>query len=152
MMKENGLPSANEMHQASIKEIREIINPDAILYLNLEDYGTKRVLLTSETRVTVSGKLVSVKTGHVLWEGRATGDNSSSSKSGGLAGMLINSVVNQAVNSSLYYAHDIASITKGLIFLISCGAAEPCRSVPKSGNTIANDLSIACLFCASHTR
>lgn len=107
MMKENGLPSANEMHQASLKKIREIINPDTVLYLTLEQYGTTFVLLSSETTVTVSGKLVSTRSGEVIWEGRSTASQPSSSGGGGLAGMLINAVVSQAVNSTTDYAHKI---------------------------------------------
>jgi hypothetical protein len=108
MMKENGLPSANEMHQASLKKIREIINPDAVLYLTLEQYGTKFVLIDSQTTVTVSGKLVSAKSGEVIWEGRATSVQSSSSGGGGLAEMLVKAVVHQAVNSSTDYARKVS--------------------------------------------
>ncbi len=108
MMKENGLPTSNEMHQISLKKIREIINPDAVLYLNLEQYGTKFVLVDSQTTVTVSGKLLSAKSGEVLWEGRATGVRSSSSGSGGLTSMLVNAMINQAVRSSTDYAHEVS--------------------------------------------
>lgn len=117
MMKENGLPSANEMHQASLKKIREIINPDTVLYLDLEQYGTKYVLINSQTTVTVSGKLVSAKSGDVLWEGRATAVQSgSSSGSGGLLGALVSAVVTQAVNSSTDYAHEVSSLANNQLF------------------------------------
>jgi hypothetical protein len=80
MMKENGLPSANEMHQASVKKIREIINPDAILYLTLETYGTSYVIVDSQTTVTVSGKMISTVTGDVIWEGRASANDTGGSR------------------------------------------------------------------------
>lgn len=117
MMKENGLPSANEMHQASLKKIREIINPDTVLYLNLEQYGTKFVLLSSQTTVTVSGKLISAKSGEVLWEGRATATESSSSGGGGLADILVNAVVSQVVNSSTDRAHEVSERASHVLFL-----------------------------------
>lgn len=116
MMKENGLPSANEMHQASLKKIREIISPDAVLYLNLEQYGTKFVLLSSQTTVTVSGKLISAKSGEVLWEGRATATESSSSGGGGLADMLVNAVVSQVVSSSTDHAHEVSEQASHVLF------------------------------------
>lgn len=116
MMKENGLPSANEMHQASLKKIREIINPDAVLYLNLEQYGTKFVLLSSQTTVTVSGKLISAGSGEVLWEGRATATESSSSGGGGLADMLVNAVVSQVVSSSSDHAHEVSEQASHVLF------------------------------------
>ncbi len=108
MMKENGMPSANEMHQASVKKIREIINPDAILYLTLERYGTSYVVVDSQTTVTVSGKMISTVTGEVIWEGRASANDGSGSSGGGVAGILISAMIKQAVNSSFDQAHNIA--------------------------------------------
>lgn len=116
MMKENGLPSANEMHQASVKKIREILNPDAILYLTLERYGTSYVIVDSQTTVTVSGKLISAVTGDVIWEGRATADDGSTNGDGGVAGILIGAVIKQAVNSSTDQAHNIAPQANNILF------------------------------------
>lgn len=118
MMKENGLPSADEMHQVSLKKIKEIINPDAVLYLNLEQYGTKFVLLNSQTIVTVSGRLVSTATGETLWEGRAEQYGSSSSNSNNsLIGMVVSAAVKQAVDSSTDYAHDVSRTANQVLFM-----------------------------------
>lgn len=116
MMKENGLPSANEMHQVSLKKISEIINPDAVLYLTLERYGTSFVVIDSQTQVVVSGRLIDAKTGTLLWEGSAAANDSSSSSGGGLTGMLISAVVKQAINSSVDAAHDVAPIANNQLF------------------------------------
>jgi hypothetical protein len=117
MMKENGLPSANEMHQASIKKIREIMSPDAILYLTLEKYGTTFVVVDSQTTVTVSGKLISAITGDVLWEGKASATpGSSSGNSGGLAGLLVAAVIKQAVSSSTDEAHKVSAQANQMLF------------------------------------
>lgn len=116
MMKENGMPSANEMHQASVKKIREIINPDAVLYLTLESYGTSFVIVDSQTTVTVSGKLISALTGEIIWEGRASADDGSDNSGGGVAGMLIGAVIKQAVNSSTDQAHNIAPQANQTLF------------------------------------
>ncbi len=116
MMKENGLPSANEMHQASVKKIREIINPDAILYLTLETYGTSYVIVDSQTTVTVSGKMISTVTGDVIWEGRASANDGAQSGDGGIAGILIGAMIKQAVNSSVDNAHNIAPQANNMLF------------------------------------
>jgi hypothetical protein len=116
MMKENGMPSANEMHQASVKKLREIISPDAILYLTLEKYGTSYIIVDSKTTVTVSGKLISAVTGEVLWEGQASADDASQSNSGGIAGALIGAVLKQVVNSATDRARDIAPIANRELF------------------------------------
>ena len=116
MMKENGMPSANEMHQASVKKLREIISPDAILYLTLEKYGTSYVIVDSSTTVTVSAKLISAITGEVIWEGRASAQDGGNSNGGGVAGVLIGAVIKQAVNSSMDQAHNLAPQANQTLF------------------------------------
>lgn len=117
MMKDNGLPSANEMHEVSLKKIKEILNPDAVLYLNLEQYGSKFVVIESQTTVAASGKLVSTASGEVLWTGQIVKTVSSSNSGGGLAGMLIGAVVSQAVNSTVDHAHDVSIIASQELFM-----------------------------------
>lgn len=117
MMKENGLPSANEMHEVSLKKIKEIINPDAVLYITLEQYGTKFVLVQSQTTVVATGRLVSASSGAVLWEGQVAKVISSSDGGGSIAGMLVGAMVNQAVNSSIDYAHDVSVVASQELFM-----------------------------------
>jgi hypothetical protein len=109
MMKDNGLPSANEMHEVSMKKIKEIINPDAVLYITLQQYGTQFVLFDSQTTVVASGRLVSTS-GVELWQGEVTKTTSSSNNNQGLAGMIVGAMVNQAVNSTFDYAHDLSVV------------------------------------------
>lgn len=116
MMKENGLPSANEMHEVSLKKIKEILNPDAVLYITLEQYGTKFIVIQSQTTVVATGKLVSTSSGQVLWERRVIKTVASSDSGGGLAGMLVGAIVSQAVNSSVDYAHDVSVIASHELF------------------------------------
>jgi hypothetical protein len=117
MMKENGLPSANEMHEVSLKKIKEIINPDAVLYITLEQYGSKFVVVQSQTSVVATGQLVSTATGQVLWQGRVAKVVASSDSGGGLTGMLVNAVVSQAVNSSFDNAHSVSVMASQELFM-----------------------------------
>ncbi len=117
MMKDNGLPSANEMHEVALKKIKEILNPDAVLYINLEQYGSKFVIVESQTTVAATGKLVSTATGEVLWQGEVVKSVSSSNNGGGLAGMLIGAVVSQAVNSTVDHAHEVSIIASHELFM-----------------------------------
>ena len=116
MMKDNGLPSANEMHEASVKKIKEILNPDAVLYLTLEQYGSKYYVIDSQTTVVASGSLVSTASGEVIWQGKIYKVVSSSDGGGGLAGMLVSALINQAVNSSVDYAHDVSKLASQELF------------------------------------
>lgn len=116
LMKDNGLPSADEMHQVSLKKIKEIINPDAVLYITLEQYGSKFVIVESQTVVTAAGRLVSTINGDVLWEGKIEKVVSSGNSGGGL-GMLIGAVVSQAVNSSTDNAHEVSIVASQELFM-----------------------------------
>lgn len=111
-MKDNGLPSADEMHQVSLKKLDEVFGPDAVLYVQITDYGTDFKLLDSVTKVKFTAKLVHTKTGTLLWNGNAVMSQTASQRSGnnnaGLLGMIVNAAVAQAVDTSVDYAHQLA--------------------------------------------
>ncbi len=134
MLKENGLPTPGEMHQASLKKISEILAPDAVLYLNVTGYGTRFSVITSNTRVTIVGRLVHAKTGTLLWEGRATANESSSAQqSDGVLGMIVNAAVAQAVNSATDRAHDICRYVSHQLFLTpDHGLLDGPYAIPKN--------------------
>ena len=72
LFRENGLPTAGEIHQAPLDKIREIIGADAVLYITVEVYGTKYYIINSETVVRARAKLVDTEHGyHALGERRS---------------------------------------------------------------------------------
>jgi len=107
--KENGMPTAGEMHQAPLDKIRDIIGADAVLYITLKQYGTKYQLINSATLVTADAKLVDVRTGTLLWQGTvAAQDNTGGS--GNILADLVAAAVGQAINKSTDHAHDVCRI------------------------------------------
>lgn len=106
VMKENGLPTAGEMHQVSLQKIHEIIGADAVLYVVIKQYGSKYQVISSTTIVTAEAKLVDVPTGTLLWAGQ--GNIAQSSSSGNLLVDLIATPINQAINNSTDQAHGIS--------------------------------------------
>jgi hypothetical protein len=108
-MKENGLPTAGEMHLIPLNKIHEIIGADSVLYMDVEEYGTKYVILNSVTIVRLSARLVDVKTGNLLWDGHVDVQVNSNSGGGGIIGALVSSAVNQVVASSTDQAHSVAA-------------------------------------------
>jgi hypothetical protein len=105
--KENGMPTAGEMHQAPMRKIREIFGADAVLYITLKEYGSKYHVLNSATMVVAHGKLVDAATEIVLWEGTVAAKENSPS-SGNILADLLSAPLMQAVNQSLDHAHDVA--------------------------------------------
>jgi hypothetical protein len=108
--RQNGLNSPVEIHDVSPQKLREIFGADAAVYIKVTQYGTGYRVIASETRVTAQARIVDLRTGQLLWQGGATASSSESrgSSQGGLAGLLVNALVTQIVettsDSSFKYA------------------------------------------------
>lgn len=107
-LKENGMPTPGEMNQIPLNKIDEVIGADAVLYLVVNQYGTKYSIIDSSSIVRMHARLVDVQTGNLLWSGAIEFRDSSSSGSNDLIGMLISAAVNQVVSHSTDEAHKVA--------------------------------------------
>ena len=114
--RENGMPTPGEMNLVPLRKIDEIIGADAVLYLVVNQYGTKYAILDSSTVVRMSARLVDVKTGGLLWQGHVNLVQSSSSGSQGLVGMLVSAAINQVVSHSTDEAHKLAFTASSNLF------------------------------------
>ena len=115
-LKENGLPTAGEMNQVAPAKLHEIVGADAVLYLDLLQYGTKYAVLASTTVVSARAKLVDTQTGQTLWEGTATVQQNPNNNSGGLLGALVGAALNQIINSKTDLSHQVAAMTSNQLF------------------------------------
>ncbi|WP_438863876.1 DUF799 domain-containing protein [Neptunicella sp.] len=111
--KNNGLTIANDVHAVPIDKLHNIFGADAALYLTIDDYGTSYVIISSETRVTVSASLIDLRNGLVLWQDTATASSAETQNSngGGLIGALVEAAVSQIVDTVTDRGFDIAAIT-----------------------------------------
>jgi hypothetical protein len=109
-MKENGLPTPNEMSAVPLEKIRKVFGADAVLYVHIEDWGQKYTVLASTTIVKARAKLVDVRTGAVLWEGTAQAAQGSGDGGGGLVGQMIAAVVDQVLQSTTDRAHVLSGM------------------------------------------
>ena len=74
-------------------------------------YGVSYKVIASEAVVTAQARLVDLRTGAELWQGRASASSEEGkSNSGGLAGMLIAALVNQVINSVTDASHPVAGV------------------------------------------
>jgi hypothetical protein len=115
LMRENGLPTAGEMHEVSLDRLREVTGADSVLYLVLHQYGSQYRLLSSDTTVRVSARLVDTATGTLLWNGTGLGRKGSSGGSGLLENILAAAIM-QAVNSKADPAHQVSQIANQQLF------------------------------------
>jgi len=100
--RQNGLNSPAEIHDVSPRKLREIFGADAAVYIKVTQYGTSYRVIASETRVTTQGRIVDLRTGELLWQGTATASSSENrnSNQGGLAGLLVNAIVSQIIETA----------------------------------------------------
>lgn len=115
-LKENGLPGADEMHQVPLDKVTEILGADAVLYITVEEYGTKYQVINAATLVRARAKLVDAKTGLLLWEGRVALQQNSNAGSGGLLAALLAAALTQILSSSTDAAHGISGQANAMLF------------------------------------
>lgn len=116
LMKENGLPSSAEIHQVSLEKIKEVINPDAVLYVVIEDWGQKYQVITSTAMVKVNARLIDVDTGTLLWEGKAEAVQQSGDGGAGLAGALVAALITQVINNTVDQTPQLAGMANYMMF------------------------------------
>ncbi|MBN2686253.1 MAG: DUF799 family lipoprotein [Pontiellaceae bacterium] len=107
-LQENGLPTPGEMHQIPLDKVDSIIGADAVLYVTINDYGTKYLVVDSSTQVSLSARLVDVKTGIQLWEGHADYAESSSGGGNNIIAAMIAAALNQVIADTTDQAHSAA--------------------------------------------
>ena len=130
--KQNGLTTPHDIQNVSIKKLREIFGADAALYINIKEYGTKYMVVASDTRVTAEAKLVDLRSGKTLWSGVATASSSegNNNSGGGLVGMLVTAAVKQIVETVSEQGHVIANRTSNR--LLSAAAPNGILYGPRS--------------------
>ncbi len=100
--KDNGVNSPAEIQQLPIAKLREVFGADAALYLDVKDYGASYQVIASNVQVTLEAKLVDLRSGDLLWQGKASASNQEGrNNQGGLVGLLVAALVEQVINSSM---------------------------------------------------
>jgi hypothetical protein len=116
-LKENGLPTPAEMNGIALDKIDEIIGADAVLYVDIQDWGQKFQVLSSVTVVQGSVRLVSVKTGELLWAAPINAQyDPNNNSSGGLLGALVVAVVSQIAGEISDNTPQVARMANNMAF------------------------------------
>lgn len=106
--KENGVQTPNEMHDVSLDKLQEVFGADAVLYLNVNQYGQDYNIISSSSEVEIDAKLVDAASGQTLWEGRGAAVETSGDSGGGILGILVTAAVAQAVGTTIDASHGLA--------------------------------------------
>jgi hypothetical protein len=115
LLQENGMPTAGEMHDVPLAKVREVTGADAVLYPVVHNYGTKYHLVSSDTVVEVSARLVDTRTGTLLWDGNARAVQGSGG-SGSAAVDVVAALVSQVLTSTKDQAHGVSRTANEQLF------------------------------------
>ena len=110
--RQNGLHVAAEIQDVPPQKLREFFGADAAVYLRVKQYGTSYAVVASETRVEVEGRIVDLRSGQLLWQGKAVASSAEQQQQsqGGLVGLLVAAVVKQIVGTATDAAFNFAGI------------------------------------------
>ena len=76
-------------------------------------YGTRYLVLDSETRVEVEGRIVDLRDGRLLWSGKAFASSAEQSQGhGGLVALLVVALLKQVVDTASDAAYGYAGIAQ----------------------------------------
>ena len=130
--KQNGLSNAADIHGVDVRKLNEIFGADAGLYITISKYGSTYTVIDSVAVVSVTAKLVDLKTGTLLWEGAASASNNEGGNNGGggLIGALVAAAVKQILNSTTDAAHPVAGVANAR--LLSAGMTNGLLYGPRS--------------------
>ncbi len=107
-MKENGLPTPEDMHAVPLDKLREQFGADSVLYVTIQSWGQSYQVLSSKAEVKATVRLVDARSGEKLWSGTAYAVQESSDGGGGLAGALIGAVITQIAGSVVDYTPQLS--------------------------------------------
>ncbi len=105
--KENGLSTSEDIHNISPKKLYDIFGVDAIFYVTIEKWGSEYHIISSETTVRASGKLIDARTSKLLWEGSQWAQYKPGS-GGGIAGSLVGAIITQITSDAFDRSHNLA--------------------------------------------
>lgn len=110
--RENGVSNAHDAQDIPLAKLREVFGADAALYMKIKSYGTSYKFIASETRVEVEGRLVDLRNGDLLWQGKAvaTSAEEQQQSQGGLIGILVTAVVKQIMGTMTDASYRYAGI------------------------------------------
>ncbi|WP_179193829.1 DUF799 domain-containing protein [Acetobacter malorum] len=112
--RQNGLDTPDDIMQAPAAKLQSVFGADAALYTTITAYGSVYQVLSSNTVVTATSKLVDLKTGSVLWSGSGTANSGDVGDpqvaAGGIIGLLVTAAVKQAVHNLTDQSFDVAHV------------------------------------------
>ncbi len=138
--RENGMTNPNETHDAPPAKLAEVFGADAVLYITINEYGAKYFLFDSQVIVSASARLVDLRNGDLLWEGKASASNAEGrdNSGGSLVGILIGALVRQVANNLGDQGYPVARMTSYRLLSARHGGLLPGPRSPEYQKVVGN--------------
>jgi hypothetical protein len=109
--KQNGVTDPHDAQALPWQKLHEVFGADAAVYIKVMQYGTLYQVVSSDTRVAVTARIVDLRDGALLWQGSAFATSAESqSGQGGIAGLLVRAILQQIIGSATDVAFNYAAI------------------------------------------
>ncbi len=95
LLKDIGLSEAGHIHQLPPSRFLDLFGADAVLFVTIEDWSTKYILISSSVVVDMKYELKDTRTGLSLWQGEQQVVHNSDAGGGGgglIAGLIVMAV------------------------------------------------------------
>ena len=110
-LRQNGIDMAADAQAIGLPKLREVFGADAAVYIKVTRYGTRYKVVISETLVEAEARIVDLRSGDLLWQGKASASSAEQQQGqGGLAALLITALVQQVVGTATDAAYNYAGI------------------------------------------
>jgi hypothetical protein len=97
LLEDDGLADAALVHAAPPDRLGNLFGADAILYITVQKWESKWILISTQVTVELEYALKDAKTGTVIWEDKETVVYSSDSGNQGLLGAIVNAALTKAM-------------------------------------------------------
>lgn len=133
LLQENGIANPAEAHQIPLDRLQKIFGADAVLYMQVQRYGTVYSVINSESVVALHATLKDARTGQQLWAGEASASSNEGNAGGsGLVGILVTALVNQVVDTLSDRSYQIAHTANQRLLLADSPAHGALLHGPRS--------------------
>jgi hypothetical protein len=120
LLEDDGLADASLVHSAPPEKLAALFGADAVLYVAIQRWEAKWILLSTQVTVELTYTLRDAKTGAVLWEEHQARQYASDS-GGGLIGAVVNAAITKASPNYMPLARQA-----NLVALAYPGPGFPC--------------------------
>jgi len=117
LLQDLGLPEAGLIHQLPPQKFHEHFGCDAVLFITIEDWSSKYILINNNRHIKARYLLVAARSGNVLWDQTKEISIGSGDGGGGLIGMAVAALVDKVVTEAFDSAYrDVARMLNSASF------------------------------------